>query len=324
MLQYSVVLGRDSQAVSCHIGSTVTTSAAYGTLYDDWLARRARLREYHGEREPIVAVQLRVLDYLIDRYRDDAAALEPAAPPLDVVYVNERAIIVNQGSAIGLVAGVKSAHEAADRVAAIMARMQQPAEETDESDDLPGGRAGGWSEWNQPSDGALRRLWKEELARFRRGRLDLKVLCGQVEGTPFLPIEILEYVYGLVARSDYEDDALTTLARCRNRLALTLSVQAWRKRLAHLWNDAATAALRETIVDSGHRAVDEVRCLLADEIAEVRIAAAEVLAEIGSLRDIGIISDLLSMPTLSDEATDERLVLAHAMEKLAKRLDEDR
>ena len=102
------------------------TSTAPGTLYADWLARRERLGAYHGQREPIVAVQLRVLDYLIDRYRDDAAALRPAPPPLDTVYLNQRAIVVNHHRSFGMVAGVKSADEATSRVATIVARMYDP------------------------------------------------------------------------------------------------------------------------------------------------------------------------------------------------------
>jgi len=52
-----------------------------GTLYADWLRRREQLAAYQGQREPIVALQLRVLDFLLDRYRDDAAALVPAPAP---------------------------------------------------------------------------------------------------------------------------------------------------------------------------------------------------------------------------------------------------
>ena len=59
----------------CTNGCIMPPSVTSGTLYADWLLRREWLREYHGEREPTVATQLRVLDYLVERYRDDAEAL---------------------------------------------------------------------------------------------------------------------------------------------------------------------------------------------------------------------------------------------------------
>jgi hypothetical protein len=86
--------------------------------------------------------------------------------------------------------------------------------------------------------------------------------------------------------------------------------------------DSVTTMLRDALVNWDRHAADPVRTLLSDECGEVRIAGAQLLAEIGELRDIGVLADLLAMPTLPDEVPEERTALAEAMENLAIRLQE--
>jgi HEAT repeat protein len=71
-------------------------------------------------------------------------------------------------------------------------------------------------------------------------------------------------------------------------------------------------------------ATDTIRCLLGDEVSQVRTQAARLLAEIGDLRDIGLLDDLLALAPSADETADERPAFADAMEMLALRTRERR
>ena len=116
--------------------------------------------------------------------------------------------------------------------------------------------------------------------------------------------------------------AANLLARCRNRLAVGYIAHAWRGRVAARRLDDVTVTLREALVQWDRCAADTIRCQLSDESGDARMFAADLLAEIGELRDIGIFADLLAMPQLPDEEPPERSVLTGAMEKLARRLHE--
>ncbi len=299
-----------------------------GTLYADWLRRRENLGAYRGEREPIVAIQLRVLDYLIERYRDDAAALLPAPAPLDSVFLNQRAIIVNHHRSLGLVAGVKSTFEATSRMASILARMNDPlrAPEAEVDLDRPAIPDDPWFDWDEPNERTIKEFWFNTLGTGPRGLLSrAKTLKSVMQRMPYLPKATVHELYQRVVRAEGQQGrAAEFLSMCRNRLALGYIAHAWRLRIAAQQYDSVTASLRQALVNWDRRAADTIRCLLGDENAEVRIAAAALLAEIGELRDVGIFADLLAMPPLSDEQPAERPVLVDSMEKLATRLNERR
>ncbi len=63
--------------------------------------------------------------------------------------------------------------------------------------------------------------------------------------------------------------------------------------------------------------VEAVRTKLCESDPLVRIQAAVELSEIGDLDDIGLLSDLLSLPTCPDEHPRERDSLLHAMQRLS-------
>ena len=63
--------------------------------------------------------------------------------------------------------------------------------------------------------------------------------------------------------------------------------------------------------------VDRIRERLADVSALVRLQAARLLGEIGTLDDVALVSDLLSLPPAADENPQERQVLLDAMRALA-------
>ena len=57
---------------------------------------------------------------------------------------------------------------------------------------------------------------------------------------------------------------------------------------------------------------------MANSDAAVRLEAIDILGRIGTLDDIGLLSDLLSLPPLKDEHPDERAALARAMQRLSQ------
>jgi hypothetical protein len=62
---------------------------------------------------------------------------------------------------------------------------------------------------------------------------------------------------------------------------------------------------------------ESLRVQLCASEPVVRILAAVELAQAGTLDDIGLLSDLLSLPPLADEHPRERAALVHAMQRLS-------
>jgi hypothetical protein len=97
------------------------------TLYDDWQARRQRLAGVVGGDADYRAVELRLLDYLLRRYRASPEAARPARFPLPTsVFVNHRAIVVHHHLGRGVIPTISSKQEAQAHVRAIVERMQTP------------------------------------------------------------------------------------------------------------------------------------------------------------------------------------------------------
>jgi hypothetical protein len=63
--------------------------------------------------------------------------------------------------------------------------------------------------------------------------------------------------------------------------------------------------------------VEAARMRLCDSNPAVRIQAAVQLGEMGDLDDVGLLSDLLSLPTCPEEHPREREALLHAMQRLS-------
>ena len=71
--------------------------------------------------------------------------------------------------------------------------------------------------------------------------------------------------------------------------------------------------------DNQPRGAELIRERLADDDASVRIAASRLIAKIGNLDDIGLLSDLLALPESSDEDPNERDAITAAMRTIAER-----
>ncbi|HVC92926.1 MAG TPA: hypothetical protein VND64_04505 [Pirellulales bacterium] len=92
------------------------SASAAPTLYEDWQARRGRLAAVVGQLGPNAAIELRVLDYLLRKYRDSPDAAKPARFPIrSQLVVNQRAVVVHNHLAHGQFDQVTSALQALDR-----------------------------------------------------------------------------------------------------------------------------------------------------------------------------------------------------------------
>lgn len=297
--------------------------SAERTLLEDWQARRDRLAGRPVPAGQLAALQIEILDYLIGRYGDSPEAARPARfSPKSDLYVNDRAIVVHHHLWQGKVGGVKSDEEAEARVSAIVKRMVASSEdEAAEADrerhavpvpsvfpDLP---------WNDP-------IWCETmndvLWNIRFGWNATPLIATLLERSRFVRVEVIKYLYERLRDLDLEDEqAAELLVQCENPNASNYAVWAWRERLAAGRRDAVTERLRELFCrpEIGQRVVERIRPELANNHPVVRLEAIDILGEIGTLDDIGLLSDLLSLPPLEDEHPDERAALVRAMQRIS-------
>jgi len=93
------------------------------TLDEDWSARRADLPRDGSTAGDLQAIQIQILDYLLNRYRDSPEAARLVnSPPSRELYVNDRAAIVLRYLGRDWCPSIASQREAAERVHTIVAR----------------------------------------------------------------------------------------------------------------------------------------------------------------------------------------------------------
>jgi hypothetical protein len=142
---------------------------------------------------------------------------------------------------------------------------------------------------------------------------------------PFLPNACVRHLASRLTDVTLEDaNALDLLLRCKNRNIIECTVRAWRDRVAQGRStgpitDALEARIRHP--DNRPRAAELIRERLADDSSRVRIAASLLIAKIGDLDDIGLLSDLLALAKSDDEDLHERDAMTVALRALAERQD---
>lgn len=105
------------------------------SLYDDWVERRARSNELSELKAP-----LRVLDYLLDRYRDDPVAQQVARFPMATVAIfDRRAMLVYRHVSFAPKSEVRNSADATNKVSRILQRIKAQAPQ--ESVGAPAGGA---------------------------------------------------------------------------------------------------------------------------------------------------------------------------------------
>jgi len=297
------------------------------TLLEDWQARRERLASGPTPPGQLGELHTQILDYLIGRYADSPEAARPARfSPKSDVYVNDRAIVVHDHLWQGKVSGVKSREEAEARMSAALKQMisfdEDHAAETFSEALLD-------ADYPSSEEPVNRSWWNTIVWAIRLRRKAHLAIETALKRSPFLPIEAVKYLYERLADPSLKDmRALYLLARCKNRNAPDYCFLALRKRLETGGRDNITDALEQLSCRPGihkerrrrirEQVAQKYRAELANSDAAVRLEAIDILGRIGTLDDIGLLSDLLSLPPLEDEHPEERAALARAMERISQ------
>jgi hypothetical protein len=298
------------------------TESSIHTLYEDWQVRRQRLMSVPSL-HPLAYrdIQLHVLDYLLDRYRESPEVATHARFPMPAAtWFNHRAIVVHHHLGSGKVGGVKTAQEARQRVSAIVKRIST-AHKT-----LPDVHIKTLG-FDFAASAEKPMTYKQQAAvqyvlYLLRWRADAhRAIDDAIRVGAILPRKGMEYLIDLINDESREDlEAVDLLSRCRNRSAVNHAVLAWRRRLEIKGRDRIAERLRELFLqpDVRQQAADHIRAELAHGCAAVRMEAASILGDMADLADIGLFLDLLSLPPQADEDPQERPELIAVMRKLAR------
>ena len=291
----------------------MNTTTIGKTRFEDWVDRRQHLTSLVPA-DPRNIVQLKLLDYLIGRYRDTAEAHQPARFRLQrELHWNDRRITVHHHLGRGKVAGVRNQEDAQHRMAALLQTMTSEERQEDENFELVNATAlPRLPMVHHPTDWRIKLGWNAD----RQIRLTLA-------SYPILSQTCLQHLMNRLSDVSREDQvALDLFLRCQNRNILDRTVQIWRDRVAQGsssgWiTDSLEAQLK--LPQNQSRAAELIRDRLADANAPVRIAASRMIATLGDLDDIGLLSDLLALPLSDDEGPHERDVITAAMSAIAER-----
>jgi hypothetical protein len=106
----------------------MTTQLIASTLYEDWQVRRDRLATLPGSDKGHVATELRLLNYLLGRYRGQARTQQPARFPMpSELFVDRRAIVVYRHLGKGYLTEMRTWLEAEERVRKLVDHMASQA-----------------------------------------------------------------------------------------------------------------------------------------------------------------------------------------------------
>lgn len=302
------------------------------TLYDDWHRRRQRLEvapPLFGQQ--YLESQARVLDYLLDRYRDDEAAQQKARFPIaDGLVLNKRAIVVHSHLGGGTVSGIKDSAAAESRASRILKRISE--QDPQASAGAPAGGA------NLGSGDRV--LWSAEPGIMRRTLMStsfvvfVEKLLGPQDPERALKrlLEVfrdmsaerqegfMNGVFAAVSANQWADAAwIEFLARCGHHSVPNTALLIWHDRILAFGPDEIVGEVEDRLRAKafGPAAVDKLRAFLADKEALIRMEALRLLGEIGTLDDVGLLSDLLALPPEDDEAPGERERMLETMRRLA-------
>ena len=285
------------------------------TLLEDWRLRRDRLAGDPGPIPQYAAIQIQLLDFLLERYRDAPEAAAPARfVPKSDLFVNERAIVVHHHLGAGVLGGVKSRHEAESRVSGILKRMSTAESPTETALDRE-------EPWLEDSLYVATRTWCAALDAIAAAKDAHAWIERALASQPMAPEQALRYLYRCLRDVEVIDvDALNLLAECQNPGAVNYAVLAWRRRIeagcgADLHDDFAQFFTRPAVRKPS---AERLRAELAADDPRVRLAAVELLGRIGELADVGLFSDLLALPPLADEDPYERPAMIRAMQTIAE------
>jgi hypothetical protein len=303
----------------------MVAAAGQLSLVDDWRQRRHRLTG-PSETNRSARFQIRLLDYLIRRYGNSPVANGPARFPLRGEHRTDRAIVVRQELS-RRTAKVRDQRDAKDRVLTIVRRMSDPASEQRSApvDELAVEQVAR-AEARRPIDRETA-LWCQSQCKVIAHELaggddPRQAITEYLQVWPYLPANVLQFLSdraGEVTANDWVSARL--LGCCRSGGVVDHIVWAWRRRVAARRIDETTNELRRFLIraDVREEAAERMRAMLADDDGLVRLEASAFLGRIGMLDDIGLLSDLLALPPMTDEDPRERKGLLLAMRRISHR-----
>jgi hypothetical protein len=300
------------------------------TLYDDWRFRRERLlaesaQASDGYREVLV----KLLDYLLKRYENDGAARRPARFPLssEVVW-KRRTMVVHRH--LGCVDHpiIRDVGDASVRASRVLSRIvaQTPQEGTR----TPGGGALGAGDLvGLVSDSiksipeticsmpfrprSMRRYVREHFLQLERSNQDalMSLWFGQL-----MPTDVEPPDWSISKR---QQAAWENLSGCGHPDVHKYVFALWREyaRLGQRgdWDAQLVEFLRRP--GNRERTAEVLRAELANDRPTIRLRALTLLRELGSLDDVGLLSDLLALPKQEDEGPNEREAMLETLKTLA-------
>jgi hypothetical protein len=296
------------------------------TLYDDWRLRRERLlKEVAQEGDGYREVLIKLLDYLLKRYENYALVQQPARFPVhsEVVW-KRRAILVHRHLRGKDGPPVRGAGEAQSRASRILSRIAATDPQKDAG--TPGGGALGGGDFKGLVRASLESI-PETMGSLCIHMDKMQFLCANFGGLSRSDQERLmrRWFEQLLPKDDGEaspytgfDDAWTGLTSCGHRNALDYVFQLWKE---YLRSDRFSYWLSETegflrLPSNRERTADLLRAELAGDRPPIRLRALTLLRELGSLDDVGLLSDLLALPKQEDEAPGEREAIMETLKAL--------
>jgi len=313
------------------------------TLFEDWTARRIQLYRQNNPPSAYLDVQIQVLDYLLKRYHDAPEAERPARFPLpkDLQW-NQRAQIVHRHLAQQKATVIRDESDARSRIGPLLARMAALNVQADLGPPAKGSL--GFGEALKDASEVLERGFTKELPASLSFRLfrdaETNVDRWLTAFSEMLPDRQLEVLRGHFQRARYypEDDredatgrggfsrrkvppsvSLAFLQRCQHPDALGFMVLLWKGALIEGPNAALKQNLEAHFDSVREPAAEYIRFELANIDPRIRLHSIRMLGKLGTLHDIGMLSDLLSLPQQEDEAPGERDSLLDALRAISKR-----
>lgn len=313
------------------------------TLYESWQLRRQRLDSTPPTASDYIASQIHILDYLLRRYAGNPLAEVPASfPARSDLMINRRTVVVHEHIGRGLVAGIKTEQEASGRAASILKRIAnvdpqasvkspgfgifRDADDAENESQPEKAAHGGIAPPAKAAEEATygqRRAWGKINTAIKYGASSQEVydlIKSSYSLSPILPERAVSYLFERVDNtSTINVLPAELLSYCTNTSALDYAMLAWRNRLASIGPDPVSDRLKHACTEEGRqkRAVALLRSYLADINGAVRMEATRMLGQLGSLDDVGLLLDLISLPPLSDELPGERGILIEVASRLS-------
>ncbi|MDP1562852.1 MAG: hypothetical protein Q8M16_15855 [Pirellulaceae bacterium] len=288
------------------------------TRMEDWTERRNELLLLPSP-SAYESMQIKVLEYLIERYRDSPVAIAPARfSPRTRFYLNRRMIVVHEHLRLDRGRPSCSRTNAEQRIQTSLQKFSEKATVPEPEvitaprshEPLPQVAQKNWllglSEWISECIRSERKLPKQRSNWLTNRRTKFKKLVSRLSNTK------TQDLAALVGLESYENEGLHHVF-----------TKLWRIRvLADVSKDLVLAGLEAKLCRAPHveHTAETMREFLGDEPAKLRLAALKVLERIGNLDDIGLLADLLRLP-VAELSPEEPTALMAAMQAIAQRAD---